>query len=248
MSALRPPEDLATQPLYHVVNTLPRVWPFKHIVVEDFLPAELFEAVMAAPVEAALEQRFRTSDADRSPERNRFTIHVHKMDNLEELGLSALQRLKETLFDENLIKLMLNKFKDDIEKRHPTADYSWEIGIEYIEDRSGYALAPHTDTHNKLVTTLIYLADPGADPALGTSLYALKKQDALPDVVWDNARLPKEAFARVLTVPYRPNTAVIFPPGTMSFHGVEPVSTPGAVRRLLQFQINRAASNQNEGA
>ncbi|NQW11652.1 MAG: hypothetical protein HQ481_17440 [Alphaproteobacteria bacterium] len=238
MSALRPPADLALHPIYQVVNTLPRVWPFKHLVIEEFLPPELFAAVMAAPVEAVLQQRNAGPELDHSPEINRFVIHIHKATDLEQHGLSALVRLKETLLDSNFIKLVINKFKDDIEKRVSTVNLNWHTGIEYIEDRSGYALAPHTDTQQKLVTILIYLADPGADPTLGTSLYTITEFGAMPATFRDNSRLPRNAFSRVLTIPYKPNTALIFSPGSNTFHGVEPVSTPGTTRRVLQFQIN----------
>ena len=93
MSALRPPEDLALHLVYHIANTMPRVWPYKHLITNDFLPPELFDAMMAAPAEAALEQRFTSAEAQMPSERNRFVIHIHNTPDTARIALSCCPRL-----------------------------------------------------------------------------------------------------------------------------------------------------------
>ena len=85
---------------------------------------------------------------------------------------------------------------------------------------------------------LIYLAEPGADETLGTSLYTIEDPQGLTARFADHARFSREMLGHVRTVPYRANTALIFPPGNNTFHGVEAVAA-GTSRRLIQFQVNR---------
>ena len=136
------------------------------------------------------------------------------------------------------MNLLTTKFGDDIAKRHGPERVRTTFGLEAIEDRTGYALLPHIDVYRKMVTVLIYLAEPGADETLGTSIYTLSRTDGFQASFGDTERLAREHFDIAATVPYRANTALIFPPGNTSFHGVEAVAA-GTSRRLIQFQINR---------
>ena len=223
---------------YAIINAMPRFWPFRHLVLEDFLHQDLLSALMTSRFETALTRRNDPAKAGISSENERFNIPVVDDRAAAATALPALEALWKTLSDQRIVTLLMQKFTEDIAKRHTTADIPVEPALEVIEDRSGYALAPHTDTHRKLVTTLIYLAEPGADETLGTSIYALEDPKKLGPEVRNGARMPREAFAAVSRVPYRPNTALIFAPGMQSFHGVEAVA-PGKTRRLVQFQVNQ---------
>ena len=230
------PSDYVWHSFYAVINALPRVWPYRHLVIEDFLHPALFEQVRGLDLARLVDQR---NPDTTSSEAKRYYLTFGDGDLSAAEDSPPLMALWATLSNAKLSDLLRVKFADEIRKRHGDAAMMVAQGIEVIEDRTGYALLPHVDTVQKLVTTLVYLADPGADEALGTAIYAVDRPDLMPTARRDNSRLPREAFALVRTVPYRPNTALIFAPGDETFHGVEPVA-PGAARRLLQFQINKA--------
>jgi hypothetical protein len=86
----------------------------------------------------------------------------------------------------------------------------------------------------KVVVFLFYLARPGADEGLGTSLY-MPRDDGFR--CEGGLHHPREQFFRVATMPYRPNTLVGFFKTARSFHGVEPVTAPGASRDLIQLSF-----------
>lgn len=145
---------------YSIINAMPRFWPFRHLVLENFLHRDLFDALMATRFETALTRRNDPAKVGVSSENERFNIPVVSADAAAATALPALEALWSTLSDDRLVKLLMQKFTEDIVKRHTTAEMPVEPAMEVIEDRSGYALSPHTDTHRKLVTTLIYLAEP----------------------------------------------------------------------------------------
>ncbi|MEQ8395055.1 hypothetical protein [Thalassobaculum sp.] len=223
---------------YSIINAMPRFWPFRHLVLENFLHQDLFDALMASRFETALTRRNDPAKIGYTSEIQRFSIPLNDADAAKATAIPSLVKLWSTLADDRLTKLLIQKFSEDIAKRHNTADMPTEPAIEVIEDQTGYALSPHTDTHRKLVTTLIYLAEANADETLGTTIYALEDPKRLGSEVRNGARLPREAFSAVTRIPYRPNTALVFAPGMNSFHGVEPVA-PGRTRRLIQFQVNQ---------
>jgi hypothetical protein len=74
------------------------------------------------------------------------------------------------------------------------------LRLEYAQDIDGFWLEPHTDLGVKKFTCLIYLSDDHAD--LGTDIYAA----------------PDQHFGRS---PFAPGMAMIFVPGTNTWHGFE---------------------------
>ena len=232
------PSEFMWHSFYAVINALPKVWPFRHLILDDFLHPALYRAMTSEDYSADLVQRNQASGTSEASETRRFVLKINGPDDLAGLTAPCLAQLWGTLSEPRLVELLTQKFADDIARRHGPGRQATTCAIEMIEDRTGYALKPHTDTHNKLVTVLIYLAEPGADETLGTSLYTIEDQKGLTARFADNARFSREMLGHVRTVPYRANTALIFPPGNNTFHGVEAVAA-GTSRRLIQFQVNR---------
>lgn len=236
--AAAPTTDYTWHSFYSVINSLPRVWPYRHLVIERFLHPELFQALRAEDFSGDLAMRNDPSRISEVSESRRFVLMINRDTDLSTLPTPSLRDLWNTLTDARLADLLTQKFADEIAKRHGAARVPTTFGLEAIEDRTGYALLPHVDAAQKMVTVLIYLAEPDADEALGTSIYTFNRTTAFSATFQDNARFPRDQFGVATTVPYRPNTALIFAPGVSTFHGVEAVEA-GKSRRLIQFQINR---------
>ena len=103
-----------------------------------------------------------------------------------------------------------------------------------VRDLTRYAISPHTDTPTKLVSLLFYLPPDERLAHLGTSIYAPKAAE----MSFDPARhLPFEAFKKVATMPFKPNSLFAFLRTDRSFHGVDQINEEGVVRDLLLYNI-----------
>jgi hypothetical protein len=95
------------------------------------------------------------------------------------------------------------------------------VRLEYAQDADGFWLAPHTDLGVKRFTMLIYLPDSPAQADLGTDIY----RD--PDT-W----AARPAFAD--------NTALVFVPGTDTWHGLAPRPIRGVRRSVIMNYVTDA--------
>lgn len=88
------------------------------------------------------------------------------------------------------------------------------LRIEYALDIDGFWLEPHSDLGVKMFTMLLYLSQEEGQEDLGTDIYDASKQ-------------------RVGRSPFTPNTAMIFVPSTVTFHGFEPRPIKGVRRSII---------------
>jgi hypothetical protein len=102
-------------------------------------------------------------------------------------------------------------------------------GAELVHDKPGYYLGPHTDTPDRLLTCVFYLAATLDHPGPGTTLYSCPTPDPR-----GKGHRPGPEFKEVVTLPYRPNTGLIFLRTDISYHGVKVVHKP---RWSLAFDL-----------
>jgi hypothetical protein len=88
------------------------------------------------------------------------------------------------------------------------------LRLEYAQDIDGFWLEPHTDLGVKKFTCLIYLSDGPGHEKLGTDIYASKEE-------------------HVGAPPFTPNSALIFVPGTNTWHGFEKRPIEGVRRSVI---------------
>ena len=99
-----------------------------------------------------------------------------------------------------------------------------------VNDRTNYAIGPHTDVAKRLVTFLFYLPRDTSMRELGTSIYKPKDPGF---TCWGGAHYDYDLFERVDTVEFLPNRLLAFPKTERSFHGVERIERPNVNRPLL---------------
>jgi hypothetical protein len=105
-----------------------------------------------------------------------------------------------------------------------------------VSDRTSYAIGPHTDSPQRVVSLLFYVPEDDTFRRFGTSLYVPRDP---------SFRCPGgphhevERFLRAKTIEFLPNRLVMFPKSDRCFHGVEPVDLPGIERRLLIYDVQR---------
>ena len=52
-----PPADFVWHSFYAIVNTIPRVWPFRHLVLDQFLHPSLYRTLAAEDFTSSLARR-----------------------------------------------------------------------------------------------------------------------------------------------------------------------------------------------
>ena len=88
------------------------------------------------------------------------------------------------------------------------------LRIEYAQDIDGFWLEPHTDLGVKLFTMLIYMSDGEGHDELGTDIYDQDKH-------------------HVGRSPFVPNTAMVFVPSDITYHGFESRPIKGVRKSLI---------------
>jgi len=227
---------------YNIMNAPMRTYPYPHIYVPDVFPADFYAEMQRnmphpdsmLPIEQARQVRGY---------KERFVLDVGR--SLE--GLTPPQAgfwggFASWLLAGRLKALMLAKFK-------PFVTYRFEgvQGLAFrdeallVEDRTNYALGPHTDAPAKVITVLFYLPKDESQAHLGTSLYVPK----------DPARrcpggphYDRADFDRVATMPFKPNAMFAFVKSDHTFHGVEKVLDPDVRRWLLLYDIKASVTAQ----
>ena len=241
---------MMTDVLLHMkyqINAAPmRQWPFPHLLVEDILPQ---------PYYADMIQRMpRAEDFDKAEfggrdddERHRTILRMQSMARVSEAD--SLNEYMEWFTGGDLTPILMDRFRTMPRREEDSTPGHLSM---ILNDRKGYSIGPHMDIGAKLITMIIYTParvyeQPHID-RLGTSLYQPKFVLSV-----DGRRIKAafggaagyqrgrhydfEAFDRIFTVPYKPNTALLFLSVDGSFHGVEP--TP-ADRMTLQYQVVNA--------
>lgn len=133
---------------------------------------------------------------------------------------------------------LIGRFKPVVAQRFGGRIPLTSCSMEYLDDRCGYDLLPHTDVSQKLVTVLLYLADDDAEPNLGTILYSPRAGRILRFSGPTSRQYSADDMIEVHRVLYRPNRALVFAPTANSLHGVAKVASVSQTRRLIQYQIN----------
>lgn len=103
---------------------------------------------------------------------------------------------------------------------------------------AGAVVLPHTDAPRKLVSLVLYFADPDWEPGWGGATeYFAAPRGRTPA---PTERLPFDALASLGASAFRPNRLVGFVRSPASWHGVRPVTCPpGRARKALLINLKR---------
>lgn len=229
--------DAEMHAAYRVGNAPFNMFPYPHFYLQDVFPADFYRELQGklpdpqamVPIEKA--RGLKGYD-------ERFVLDLGKK------GTAVLPEDKRefwsAIHDWMVVQgrfgtLVFEKFKPFIQQRFAgRTDLQFYSEALLVQDITNYKLGPHTDAPRKVVTMLFYLPADDSQAHMGTSLY-------LPN---DPAfRCPggphydRDAFARLHTNPFLPNSMFAFFKTDNSFHGVEPVGDPDTRRWLLLFDI-----------
>ena len=104
----------------------------------------------------------------------------------------------------------------------------------------------HTDGPDELYAMLLYFRRPAEDAVVGGDLDIYRWKDGAARRFVNRSAVDESDVERVDTIPYRPNTMVIFINSAEALHAVTPRQPTGVSRRLINI-IGRVPHSVPEG-
>jgi hypothetical protein len=217
--------------------------PFEHLYVEEVFPADFYAELQRQMIAdrgyRRLNQTGRVSERYSSA---RLCLFPGDLATIEappaqkDFWRALFAAFNSSAFRQvwlRVFKSAVNRHLTSVPQGDGTRVATAFSEVFLMRDLETYALGPHTDSAQKLVSVLFYLAPDASATELGTSLYRPRdRQFTCPG----GPHHGFGKFERVATLPYRPNAMLAFPKSRVCFHGVEPVAS--AKRRdLLLFDI-----------
>jgi hypothetical protein len=244
---------IALEPFRHVDEALAaaplRHEPWRHLVVENIFPSDLYARMEASFPRGATYLRHPKVDENQYFGADHLRLESMLPRDAELLGdeqravwLPLAAHLLSAAFIRKLIARfrpsLLARFGDDLDAPD-FIERRLEAKFMFVLHEPGFSLGAHTDLGRKVLTAVFYVPEPHDDEAaLGTALYVPRD----PAFACDGSRHYDPAgFRRVATVPYRPNTAFVFARGDRTFHGVEPCTAQalaGSLRPGFHLNVN----------
>ena len=230
--------DAELQLIYKVANAPVNNWPFPHFYVSDIFPADYYERLQAMlptgpdAMKALPDVRPVSKDAYR--ERLVIGLSPEALQLLPEGQREFWSGMRSTLQGGAFARTMVEKFNLAISERFAGQRVRFYDETLLVQDTTNYALGPHSDSPRKVITLLFYLPRDDSQRHLGTSIYLPKDRKFR---CMGGPHYPREAFDRVATMPFMPNSLFVFLKTNTSFHGVEPVTEADTRRWLLLYDI-----------
>lgn len=192
--------------------------PFPHIYLQNVFPDEVYQEILNSfPSQETLRVSYR--------QRKSLSLNPEGLSQLPFTEMIFWTRLVETLISPPFRSALLHLFgltRDDL---YPD--------LSLVSDSSGYAIGPHTDHPQKVLTYLFYLPTDESQKELGTALY----EPIDPQFRCEGFKHHSfEGFRKVKAAPFLPNSVFGFLKSDRSFHGVEPIQETRP-RNSLSYQF-----------
>lgn len=181
--------------------------PFQYVVIENALPETVYSDLVAH-----MPRKWNSIEKVRGTKYPKRFI-ADQQDSVWQGVMNALQS---------------GEFKRALCKKFGVDPTGLTDETLLIRDKPGYAIGPHTDHPDKVISALFYLQ--GEE---GTSLYT-PRQKGFTCPGGPHHSFNK--FKRVKTIPFKPNSLFVFLKSDSSFHGVE---TTKHQRDVLLYDVRK---------
>ena len=215
--------------------------PFPHVVVDKWLPPDVYAAIVRALPPAVFF-------ADREESRQRLLVPFTYAPAYSQ---RVWKFVANKIVPDALSQALNEKFLDAIREYAGTICDGW---VEHMDQRlsdsdgriilrrPGYVIQPHRDPKWAFVTGLVYLARDGDNEAYGTQLYSVRDDGEAPND--KPLYIDEQRCELVKSVPFRPNTLL----GFLNSRGAHGASIPEDAmpatleRYVYQFRLGPDAS------
>jgi hypothetical protein len=220
---------------YKVGNVPFSMFPFPHFYINDVFPqgfySQLQRNIPDPEVMVPIEQ---ARPVKGYKERFVLGFEDEQLATLPDAKRAFWTGFRDWLSSGRFSSLVLGKFDPLIRERFKGQNVRFSEELLLVQDITNYKLGPHTDSPRKVITMLFYLPPDESQRHLGTSIY-LPNDPGFTCPGLSHHR--REAFSRLHTNPFLPNSMFAFFKTDNSFHGVEPVADPDTRRWLLLYDI-----------
>jgi hypothetical protein len=244
---LSPPASLREPALLqaHVQAALSRAVleqsPEPHAVVDEILPRDLYEYLLAAlpppecfQVHDAFKQDFYPDQPDTVPPLSRLVWQQFERDVVDRMLMPALCALFQPVIEAHYARLLGDELAP------AAAALRTRANGRVLLRRPGYRQAPHLDPKRVLMTGILYLARPGDPDDYGTALYHVDRPVVQPVMHTFYPEPAGYTCTLATRVAFRPNRLFAFLNGPAA-HGAElPADAPLQERYAYQFYIKPA--------
>ena len=220
--------------------------PFDHKFVENVFPDDFYQKLITnIPEKSNYIPIVETGSVSPmySPERFIFNLlDKNLIDALDEKRKEFFNDLIKLLLSDKFFSSVTSQFSKSIDNRlanfsekekekFGTSNFRFYFRSALVKDFTKYSLGAHTDSIAKFVTFLFYIPSDNNLQKNGTSLY--KPKIEINHDRHFKAEETEKFFDKIKTCPFVPNSVLIFPRTSTSFHGVEEVNIEQKERNLL---------------
>jgi hypothetical protein len=211
--------------------------PFPHMVVEDVMPADVYKTMLRAiPPPDFFGDKDITKQNLRIPIDRGPALAVRVWQFVDDMARAVIVPAVVSRFGEPLQRHYEALFGDAA--AHAATLPQSPAGGRVMLRRPGYHLSPHRDPKRAMLTCLMYLAARGDDESYGTKIFRVTGDQ---ESSYTQTYYPEQNGATcelVKTVPFRPNSMLVFLNGTGA-HGVDiPADAPADLQRFsYQFYV-----------
>lgn len=228
--------DAQMHAIYNIGNTPIRYFPFPHFYVENIFPKQFYAQILNnIPSETELSPIAEKRPVKGYKERFVLCFDDESLNVINKDKSLFWKNFRNTFLGSLFGNIFMQKFQTLINERfkdNPTCKFHDEL--LFVQDNSGYALGPHTDSTRKVITSLFYLPIDDSNVELGTSIYVPKDSNFFCE---GGPHHSVNGFNKLVTIPYKPNSMFCFFKNNHSFHGVEKLATKNYRRSLLLYDI-----------
>jgi len=237
-----------------ILNSELLVSPYPHAIITDFFSPKIYKCILRNLKNMRTQIFLRKINSRMSPKEieqarrsyNELNTpsHLERLEQIYDLKKESKmfwQTFPAIMNNEGVRNNLLKKFQGPLLLRAPRFEFlikpqTFSRQLLTI-DGSSYAIRPHTDTVDKLVTILIYLPeDRETFHQLGTLLLQ-RKNLAHSLNISGKQRAEWEDFNVVKQAPFEPNVALAFSACDESWHAVKEVEKMKTARISLQTFI-----------
>ncbi len=192
--------------------------PYPHFYVQDLFPDDYYEQMLAN--KPGKDEVLCINDTGRATGFDtRFVLHLD--DGLAQMKAHEKQLFwaqhRSWFYGEDLMVELIKRFRDQLARRGIT-QLNVKPEAMFMRDMPGYEIGPHTDSPRRLLSLMVYLPEDSEHAHLGTSIYVPEEKGFTCSGVRHHGA---DAFRKVYTAPYLPNSGFGFFKTENSFHGVE---------------------------
>jgi len=224
---------------YKIANARFLGHPFPHFYIEEVFPPQWYAELAARlPDQSYYVRLDETGSVSKGAYPERFVCNLSDAvrAELEMDGEPGPWSDLRPIFEgSQFAHRLLSGFNDAVVARFgQDSELEFETDCRLVRDFSNYAISPHTDSPQKVVSLLFYMPRDESMAALGTSIYVPVDPTFRCEGRKHHAF---DRFKKVMTARYLPNSLFGFFKTDQAFHGVERIEQPRVQRDSVLYNI-----------